>query len=334
MHALVAEPLDITLRKAEEIFALGRAQADTAMLVGAYRSLADTTYFMGAFQQAKEFAERGVALCDAHDLTSCIGEVSLPIVTCLCFDALARWQMGDPAQALGRIEEAKRRAQALSNAHSMAVALHFEGYVSHFCGLRERAAETAEQLIELSTANGFRFWLAGAHVQLGWAETLLGAPEEGLPLIVQGIQEWRATGAELIAPYWLAMLAEAHIASGKTTECLVIIDEACHSADGRAELWWKADLLRLKGFCLIAQREYDRGKQSLRSALELSRQQRSVSLELRVATEMAKLFLIQENKPHAARKLIEPLYRAVSHELQTEDLRSARLMLDAASSPA
>jgi len=128
-------------------------------------------------------------------------------------------------------------------------------------GGHERREQTkAVQHVDLSIANGFRFWLAGAHVQLGWAKTLLGSPDEGLSLIAQGIQEWQATGAKLIVPYWLALSVEAHQAAGKTAECLPLLEVACESADNRGPLWWKADLLRLKGMYFVARQSYAQGE--------------------------------------------------------------------------
>lgn len=327
MYSLVTEPLAVTLSRAEEILSLAEEQDDPAMLIGAYRSLSDVTYFMGNFRLAKQYAEQGIALWDAGASISNVDEVSAPVVTCLCFDALALWQLGYPDRSLHRIQQALEQAPAISNAHSLAVALHFDGYVSHFYGFPSRAADTAQRLIDLSRANGFRFWLAGAHVQLGWAQTLLGSPNEGLPLIAQGIEEWRATGAELIVPYWLAMAVEAHRSAGKIAECLPMIDEACESADRRGELWWTADLWRLKGLYFVERHSYAQGEQWLRRALELARQQGSVLLELRAAVELGKL-LSTRGETKVARNLLEPLYQAVSHELQTSDLKAVQALLN------
>jgi predicted ATPase len=326
MHCLVTAPLAVTLSKAEEILNLARQQHDAAMLIGAYRSLSDVTYFMGNFRLAKSFAEQGVALWDSSAMASSVEEVSAPGVTCMCFDALALWQMGYPDKSLQRIQEAVAQATALANAHSLAVALHFEGYVSHFCGFPARAADVAQQLVDLSLANGFRFWLAGAYVQLGWARTLLGAPEDGLTLIAQGIDEWRATGAELIVPYWLAMSVEAHMRAGKMAECLPLLEAACESADSRGELWWKADLFRLTGLYCMTRHSDAQGERWLRRALELARQQDSVSLALRAAVNLGNL-LSTQGATAMARSLVEPLYQAMSHALPTADLQSALELL-------
>lgn len=326
MHALVSEPMENALRHAKDILSLAQKESDAAMMIGAYRSLCDTTYFMGSFARARDYADRGVAIWEAQGPTTIIGEISIPVVTCVSFAALALWQLGDAEGAFADIEKAISMAEGLAHAHSIAVALHFDGYISHFCGLPFRAEQTARRLIELSQQNGFRFWLAGAHVQLGWARTSLGSHGEGLSLISDGLRMWRATNAELIVPYWLAMSAQAHAAAGRDAACLDMLDAGCRSADARGELWWKAELLRLKGQHLVEQGLRNLGVQCLRQALELAGTQGSLSLQLRAAVEIARV-LVVEGGQAAARTLVAPLYEAIDHGLDTGDLKAARSVL-------
>jgi tetratricopeptide (TPR) repeat protein len=239
MHSLVAEPLPRALRVAEEMLRLGEEERDATITVGAYGSLANTTFFMGRFAQSKEFAEKGLSAVGAASLRR--GDA----IPCLCFDALASWQAGDFDWAIGQVERAIAEGETAPSPHSLAVALYFDGYVRHFSGAAEEAAKTASRLIQLSRANDFKFWLAGAYVQLGWARVLLGSHTEGFHLLDEGIREWSAAGGQLIAPYWLAMFIEALDAAGRIAEALPKIQEALRSVDRRGETWWKADLLRL-----------------------------------------------------------------------------------------
>ena len=187
MHALVSEPLKIALCRAEEILTLGIQENDPAMKLGAYRSLSDTTFFMDSFRRAKSYAESGVKLWRSGVSTAVVhDEVSAPIVTCICFDSLALSHLGDPSGALQRIEKAVEVANSLAHAHSLAVALHFEAYLGHFCGLPARTEATALRLVSLSQENGFHFWLAGAYVQLGWARTLQGGYRSNAPARTAG----------------------------------------------------------------------------------------------------------------------------------------------------
>jgi predicted ATPase len=169
-----------------------------------------------------------------------------------------------------------------ANSHSIAAALHFDGYVCHFCGLLTRAEANARRLVSHCEQHGFRLWLGCGYIRLGWARTLLGSSNEGLALMADGIKMYREINAELVVPYWLAMSAEAHAAAGRTSECIPLLDAACDSADRRGELWWKADLLRLKGRYSIEHRQGQLGEHFLQEALSLARQQASLPLQLPV----------------------------------------------------
>lgn len=287
MRALVHEPLPNAMAKAEEILRLAQMGQNLEMTVGAYRCLADTAFFKGSFRQALSLAQRGIKVAHDAGVAHLAGEVSAPIVTCISFEALSLWQLGQPDKALERIEEAVERARSIADAHSLAVALHFAGYVSHFCGLPERAERVACELLDISSSNNFRFWRAGAHVQLGWARTIMNRSEKALHLIDLGIQEWRATGAELIVPYWMALSVEARIVIGRLSECPLILQDACQSASQRGELWWKADLLRLQAKCFADLGRTSEAENLLRQAMDLAHLQGSVSLHLRAANAAA-----------------------------------------------
>jgi predicted ATPase len=72
----------------------------------------------------------------------------------------------------------------------------------------------------------FPFWLPGAHIFRGWARSILGMPAEGLVWIEDGIREYRASGATLNMPYWLALKAEALQLVGRVVEALDTIKKA------------------------------------------------------------------------------------------------------------
>src|SRR5271166_6864075 len=70
-------------------------------------------------------------------------------------------------------------------------------------------ARLASDLIELSTRQNFAFWLPGGKIFRGWARSASGSTAEGIAWIEDGIRDYRATGAMLRMPYFLALKAEA-----------------------------------------------------------------------------------------------------------------------------
>ena len=84
----------------------------------------------------------------------------------------------------------------------------------------------ASDLIELSTRHNFASWLAIGAIYRGWARSASGDTAEGIPWIEQGIRDFRATGAVLGLPYFLALKAEALYLADRTSEALEAINEA------------------------------------------------------------------------------------------------------------
>ena len=63
---------------------------------------------------------------------------------------------------------------------------------------------------------------------------------------------WRATGAELTRPWYLAQLAEAYWQEGQGQEGLAVLKEALTLMHTTEERWWEAELHRLQGELLLA----------------------------------------------------------------------------------
>jgi predicted ATPase len=84
---------------------------------------------------------------------------------------------------------------------------------------------TTRWTIVMRAAQNFAFWLAGGKVLRGWARSASGDAVEGISWIEDGIDDWRATGAMVAVPYFLALKAEAlHLARPRLrpTSCRVV----------------------------------------------------------------------------------------------------------------
>ncbi len=92
--------------------------------------------------------------------------------------------------------------------HALSVALWNAGILAHFEGDPAEVERLASDLIELSTRQNFAQFVAGGEVLRGWARSASGDTAEGLFWIEDGIENWRATGAILAVPYYLAIRAE------------------------------------------------------------------------------------------------------------------------------
>jgi hypothetical protein len=89
------------------------------------------------------------------------------------------------------------------------------------------------------------------------ASASLGQPEcpgktYRTPLLAP-LAMWRATGAELVRPFQLAILAEVYGIRGHTAEGLSVLVEALAAVEKTGERFYEAELHRLQGELLLQQ---------------------------------------------------------------------------------
>jgi hypothetical protein len=107
----------------------------------------------------------------------------------------------------------------------------------------------ASEMIELSTRHNFVFYLTIGAIWRGWARSASGNTAEGIALIEQGIRDYRATGAVLGLPIYLARKAEALHLADRTSGALEAINEAGPLGE-RQQRDYSAELHRLRSVFL------------------------------------------------------------------------------------
>jgi tetratricopeptide (TPR) repeat protein len=270
------------MKIAKRVYSLAQNQDDSALMIGAYRALAVTLYFLGDFESARKYAIRGVQIWRSGGVRSLVEEVTAPAVSCLFCEALFEWHFGEIASCHPTMAEAISLANELNDTHALAVALWNAGILGHHERNPDEVERLASDLIELSTRQNFAYWLAGGEVLRGWARSASGDTAEGISWILDGIEDWRATGAILAVPYYLALKAEALYLALRTSEALEAIREAEALAEEREERWWSAELHRLRGIFLTAMgADETQIEASFCEAIRTAKEQKSISLEKR-----------------------------------------------------
>ena len=113
------------------------------------------------------------------------------------------------------------RARELAHPFSVAESLA----LPWSCGVRavHSVRERAEAMISLATEHDFSHWRSHAMIYRGWALAMQGQGEEGLALLQQGLDAWRAMGGELARTFFLALLAEGYGAAGQVVAGLAAL---------------------------------------------------------------------------------------------------------------
>jgi predicted ATPase len=246
------------------------------------------------------------------------------------------WWLGYPDQALQRSHEALTLAREPAHPPSLASALFFATWVHQFRREWQLTQEQAEAAIALGTEQGFALFRAGGTIMQGWAlaqryaEPVAGQGqvEEGMAQMQQGLAAWRATGAEVLRPYGLALLAETYAKVGQREAGLTLLAEALAVAHDTGERRWEAELYRLKGELLLAcaAEHQAEAETCFHRALDVARRQEAKSLELRAAMSLARLWQ-QQGKRAEAHALLAPIYDWFTEGLDTADLQEANMLL-------
>jgi len=287
-YSLNTDKLTATMQIAERVYSLAQEQNDAALMIGAYRALACTLYYLGDIEAAQQYSRRGVEISLSEKVQSHTKDPDTPPVACLCYLAGSEWHLGEIDSCQATIAEAISIAKEVNDMHALALALY---WAARLAADERNAAEVeclASELIELSTRHNFVFWLATGEIYRGWARSVSGDTAEGIPWIEQGIRDFRATGAVLALPVWLAQKAEALHLADRTSEALEAINEAERLAEIFEQRFYCAELHRLHGVFLAATgAEETKIEASFGEAIRIAKEQKSISLAKRAEATYA-----------------------------------------------
>jgi predicted ATPase len=189
--------------------------------------------------------------------------------------------------------------------------------------------ERAEAALSVATEQKFPFWMANSAILDGWARAHKGQTKEGMAQITQGLVTYRATGAEICRPYYLALLSDTYGLMGQQDAALELLKEALPLADTTGERWYDPELYRLQGALLLQQNSANQAEAEhcFHHAIEIARSQQAKSFELRTATSQARLWQ-QQGKRQEAHDLLAPVYGWFTEGFDTADLQDAKALLE------
>jgi predicted ATPase len=119
---------------------------------------------------------------------------------------------------------------------------------------------------------------------------------------------------------------------GRVDEGLCLLEEALTTAHSTGERNYEAEVYRLQGELRLGSSAVRHGETCLHQALETARRQGAKALELRAAVSLCRLWQ-RQGKRDDARELLAPAYAWFNEGFDTADLREAKALLDALSSP-
>jgi predicted ATPase len=192
------------------------------------------------------------------------------------------------------------------------------------------AGQALAILMNVATSLNARFWNILVHCLEAKLLIKRGRFGTGSDLLRTALDTCEKTGQTICHPEFLGALAEGLAGLGLCTEALAAIDRALASANRGGEVWYVAELLRMKGELLLrgtGDQSTSAAERCFSEALEVAREQDALSWELRIAVSFARL-RVRQNRHDDARQLLAPVYNKFTEGFGTPDLCSASAMLE------
>ena len=165
---------------------------------------------------------------------------------------LAQWIMGEVDDLDEAYDLILQRAQSLQHPYSLAWVQTWGAMVYLHAGEPAKLKLHMQAGLQLAQTHGFAYVAAMAQFALGWCEQQQGQTEAGITLMVDGLAAFQATGAGIVRPFFLALLAEALGCAGKRDEALDCIANAWALTEQGGERWHEAELHRIHGALLAS----------------------------------------------------------------------------------
>jgi predicted ATPase len=320
--------LDLAIRLDEGLLRLSKQRNDSSGLVLGHLSSGRTLFFTGRFAPSRSHLEKVGALYNPIAHGALVHQASLhPQVVSHAVLGNVLFCLGYPDRALVQSSAAVVEAQRLAHPPSLAVSLAIGARVLSLLGDNALLAEWVDQLIAVTTAQGFAHWGAQGTICRGWVKVNNGDVAEGISLLRGGSTAYRSTGAQGNMPYHLSLLADACEIARQNEEGVPLLDQATRIVEETGERWLAAELHRRKGRLLLRQGQTEAAEALYRKALGIAREQEAKLWELRAAVSLARLW--RDQGKHAdARELLAPVYGWFTEGFDTQDLKEAKALLD------
>jgi predicted ATPase len=274
------------------------AQRTEVLRVQAHYGHGATLFHMGAFDAARAHFEAALREYDpaTHRQHILVYGGWDPGVACSHWLAWTLALQGELDEAAARDRDGLALAHRHGDLFSLAWAYHRVGNSQQLYGDWAASETAAAEAARLAEEHGFPHVLGMATINRGWALMMQGQTGAGIAMLRDGVAMMERTGAALVRPSYLGMLAAADVMEGDRQSGVARFDEALGEVERTGERLHEAALLIGKGQLLAEGSERGRSSRTaanaaeacLRRALDVAHAQGARLLELRAAVALAR----------------------------------------------
>jgi len=316
-------------QQGQDVKALAERLDDSGARMLAHWMLGCVAFWRGDLTSADLELEEAIALYDPkHQQGSTLALQIDPGANALCHRSWLQWTLGYPDRAVQTSEHAIKTARDLNQPFALSMALFFAIATRACCGDHVTAARQLDELTFLTTEHGLGYLRCVARVLKGQQLIVSGQPAAGVDETGLALAELKTQEAGLGLPWALSILALGYTKLGKVTAGLDAIDKALAAAERNGERHWEAELHRQRGDLLLAGPSADQAEvqRCFARAVDVARDQKARSLELRGAMSLVRL-LESQRRPDDAHKVLLEAYGRFTEGFDTADLREASALM-------
>jgi tetratricopeptide (TPR) repeat protein len=328
--SVVRGELSQALEAVAALLHAAEARGNRPALINANRGRAMILFFLGRIVEARESIERAAELFSASEEADRMTARAAGQDAGAAMQALMSWVLwvlGQVDGAVTRIAAALERADLVNHAHTHAYAWYYASVLHALRGEPAIAQGYAERCLAISEQHGFRQWLGLSRAIRGISTAALDTSGSRLDEVKTALEEYQRAGYQLGITAQVVLLCHALLVRNEPEAALEVIDHGFSIVDRNGERFLEAELYRLKARVLLMRGAPEAEAETLLDqALRTARAQQARSLELRAATDLARLWMNQ-GKDTEARDVLSSIYGRFSEGFDTRDLKEAKAVL-------
>src|SRR3984957_19204690 len=330
MTPYIAAQLESALELAREFVEAAERQDEAYYRLVGYRMFAMMQIAMGQNREALKNLQRAVRLRDPSVHKPIGFRFSTdPGLSALCSKIWVLSSLGLHDQA-ARVRELVR-AELPDHKLPGTIALYMQlalAWPELMYGDLEAAERYAAEHVAFCVerkVEQFRLW--GANYQAS-ARAMREPTEENVAGLRGAIAANNRSGGYFSDSIFKSYLAEALLMRGEIAGAKAALQDAFAFVERSGERFWLADLYRVDGQIALRRPETDRDRAEacFLKAIEIAHGQEARMLELRAATDLARLWR-EAGKPNDPRPLLGRILAAIEGGETTRDVRNARALL-------
>ena len=331
-HRMASAEYRAALAFAQRFRRIAAKQPEPADRLIADRMIGTVLYYMGDLIKGRRRIERMLSryvdpLHRSHAIRfiwnqRVVGEIKLAVIL---------WLQGFPDQAMRiaqqTIETTRTRDHTISRCYALARAAC---PVALWAGDLVTAERYVSMLLDHSAKLAVAVYQAEGRCFKGMLLIKRGKDGTGLPLLRTALDELRETGTVLHYSAFLGALAKGLAGAGHVAEGLAAVEAALEWSESRAERWYVAELLRVKGELVLLENGPDTAAAAenyFQQTLDRARRQGALSWELRAAASLARMWRDQ-GRSKEAHELLARVYDRFTEGFDTADLKATKALLD------